>query len=148
MDAVRVLEQDHHEIEMLFDQYERAGVEEQPRLIERVCFQLEAHTRAEEETFYPAVRSALGQDGVELVEEALAEHTRVARLIQEIRAFRPGDELMERKFAVLMDEVRYHVDEEESEMFPLVRANMEPQLGLLGEALEQRHQISGIVSYQ
>jgi hypothetical protein len=40
-----------------------------------------------------------------------------------------------------MEDVLHHFDEEESEMFPLVRVNMEPQLGLLGEALEQQRRL-------
>jgi hemerythrin superfamily protein len=141
VDAVRMLEQDHHQIELLFDQYDRAGPDEQPHLVERICLELDAHTRVEEEMFYPAVRAALGQDGVELVEEALSDHARATRLIQEIRDLRVSDPSVSPKFAMLMEIARQHVDEEESEMFPLVRANMEPQLGLLGEALEQQRRL-------
>jgi hemerythrin superfamily protein len=138
-----MLEQDHHEIEMLFDQYERAGEGDQARLIERMCFEIEAHARIEEEMFYPAVRSALGQDGVELVDEALVEHRRLERHMDSIRSMHTGDSAVSSRAALLMEDFRHHVDEEESEMFPLVRASMEPQLGLLGEALEQqRHLLS------
>jgi hemerythrin superfamily protein len=141
VDAVLMLKQDRHEIELLFDQYERARVDEQLRLMERICFELEAHIRVEEEMFYPAVRAVLGQDGVELVQEGLADHARVSRLIDEIRGLSVDDSSVGRKFAMLVEEVRYNWDEEESEMFPLVRANMEPQLGLLGEAMEQQRHL-------
>jgi hemerythrin-like domain-containing protein len=141
VDAVRVLEQDHHEIELLFDQYERAGDDERARLINRICREIEAHTRLEEEMFYPAVRSSLGQDGVELVDEALGEHRRLERHISGIRSMQTDDSANRSMLALLMDGFRHHVDEEESEMFPLVRASMEPQLGLLGEALEQQRRL-------
>jgi len=133
-----MLEQDHHEIELLFDQYDRAGEDERARLIERACYEIEAHTRASQETFYPAVRAAMGDDGAELVEDALIGNTRVSRLIKEIRGMHANDPSVEAKFAVLMELARQHVDEEEVEMFPLVKTNMDSQLGLLGDALEQQ----------
>src|SRR5688572_13640774 len=110
-----MLEQDHHEIEMLFDQYERAGEGDQARMIERICFEIEAHARIEEEMFYPAVRSALGQDGVELVDEALVEHRRLERHMDSIRSMHTGDSAVSSRAALLMEDFRHHVDEEESE---------------------------------
>lgn len=136
-----MLEQDHHEIEMLFDQYDRAADDEKPLLIDRICYEIEAHACVELGMFYPAVRSALGPDGAELVAEALVEHHRVARDIESIRATRRDDSVIEQKFALLMENVRYHVDEQETEMFPLVRANMASQLGALGEALDQQRHL-------
>jgi hemerythrin superfamily protein len=141
MDAVRMLEQDHHEIEMLFAQYERANDDERAKLIEPICREIEAHTRVEEEMFYPEVRVTLGQEGVELVDEARDEHERVTRQIREIRSMEEGDPTRTLRFAVAIGDVRHHVDQEESEMFPLVRVNMEPQLGVLGEAMLQQRQL-------
>ena len=141
MDAVRMLEQDHHEIEMLFDQFELANDDERAKLIEPICREIEAHTRVEEEMFYPEVRVTLGQDGVELVDDARDEHERVIRQIREIRSMPEGDPARALRFARVIEDVRYHLDQEESEMFPLVRVNMEPQLGVLGEAMLQQRQI-------
>jgi iron-sulfur cluster repair protein YtfE (RIC family) len=141
MDAVRMLEQDHHEIEMLFDQFERANDDERAKLIEPICREIEAHTRVEEEMFYPQVRVTLGQDGIELIDEARDEHERVTRQIREIRSMPEGDPARVLRFALVIEDIRYHLDQEESEMFPLVRVNMEPQLGVLGEAMLQQRQI-------
>ena len=141
MDAVRMLEQDHHEIEMLLDQFERANDDERAKLIEPICREIEAHTRVEEEMFYPEVRVTLGQDGIELIDEARDEHERVTRQIREIRSIPEGDPARALRFALVIEDVRHHVDQEESEMFPLVRVNMEPQLGVLGEAMLQQRQI-------
>jgi iron-sulfur cluster repair protein YtfE (RIC family) len=141
MDAVRMLEQDHHEMEMLFDQYEGASDAQRSKLIEPICREIETHFRVEEELFYPEVRVALGHDGVELVDEARGEHERVSRRIREIRFMHENDPSRASRFALVMEDVRYHVDKEESELFPRVRVNMEPQLGVLGEAMMQQRQM-------
>jgi len=62
LDEVRMLEQDHHEIEVLFDQYDCAGEDERAGLIERARYEIETHTRASQEIFYPAVRAAMGRE--------------------------------------------------------------------------------------
>jgi hemerythrin superfamily protein len=141
MDAVLMLERDHHEIELLFDQYDRAADDERMPLMERICLEIETHSKVEEAMFYPAVRAALGEDGVELVDEALEDHQRIARHLDQIRSMQPEDPALASCVVLLMEDVRHHVDEEESEMFPLVRANMDPPLGMLGEALEQQRHL-------
>lgn len=140
MDAIRLLEQDHHEVEQLFDQYDRANDREKQPIVQRICMELEAHTQIEQEIFYPAVRSGLGQDGEELVAEGLAEHQHVTQLIQQIRGMSPADQAIPPKLMVLMEDVRHHVDEEESEMFPLVQSSMTSDIDQLGQQMEQRKQ--------
>lgn len=140
MDAIRLLEQDHHQVEQLFDQFDRASESDKQQIVERICMELETHTQIEQEIFYPAVRSGLGQDGNELVDEGLVEHQNVNQLIQQIRAMTPGEQGFDARVTVLMEEVRHHVDEEETEMFPLVQSSMSSQLDSLGQQLEQRKQ--------
>ena len=118
MDAIRLLEQGHHQLEQLFDQFERASEQNRQPLVQRICNELLVHAQIEQEIFYPAVRSGLGQDGEDLVEESLTEHQQIGRLVDEVRRMSSSDQTLSAKLTVLMEEVRHHVDEEESEMFP------------------------------
>ncbi len=60
-EATALLSQDHREVRALFAQYERSaqggpGASDRRGLAERICLMLEAHTRLEEELFYPEAR--------------------------------------------------------------------------------------------
>ena len=60
-DATKLLEQDHREVEDLFEKFEkltdRAKVSKK-KIADDICNELTVHTQIEEEIFYPAVRGA------------------------------------------------------------------------------------------
>ena len=78
-DAVDLLTDDHLEVSGLFKRYEKLAKKEAPAaerqaLAQSICDMLKAHTRIEEEIFYPAARSA-GIDA-DMLDEAQIEHSR------------------------------------------------------------------------
>lgn len=122
VDAISLLIQDHKDVKKLFEEYK--GLRDRSKfkkkeIADDICQALTVHTQIEEEIFYPAVRSAIKDDAV--MDEALAEHAAAKDLIAQIEAIDPGDDLYDAKIKVLSEQITRHVEEEEDEMFPLVR---------------------------
>ncbi|HUO21725.1 MAG TPA: hemerythrin domain-containing protein [Caulobacteraceae bacterium] len=135
-DAIALLEADHREVDAYFDAFEHATTDaEKKSLADKICLALKVHTQIEEELFYPAVRESTG-DG-DLIDEAIVEHTGAKTLIAQIEAMRPGQPLYDAKVKVLGEQVRHHVDEEESDLFPEARQT-QIDLEALGDKLAAR----------
>ena len=96
---------------------------------------LKAHTRIEEELFYPAARAA-GVDADKL-DEAKVEHASAKDLIAQVEAGNPDDDLYDAKMTVLREYIQHHVVEEQTEMFPQCRRKGMDLVGLRTE-LEAR----------
>jgi hypothetical protein len=136
MSAIDLLEEDHREVEDLFDEYEEVeNVSEKEQLALKICMALQVHTRIEEEIFYPAARDAIEKP--ELIDEAIVEHTSAKQLISEIEDMEPGEELYDAKVKVLQEQVLHHVEEEEGELFPQVEAS-ELNLEAVGKKMAER----------
>jgi hypothetical protein len=86
--------------------------------------------------FYPTARRAVPQTE-EHVLESVEEHHVVMWMLSELTHTDPYDERFNAKMAVLMENVRHHVEEEEQEWSAKVRAAMgRKRLQELGEAME------------
>ena len=96
---------------------------------------LKAHTRIEEEIFYPAARSA-GIDA-DMLDEAQIEHQSAKDLIAQIETGNADDDLYDAKVTVLGEYIQHHVVEEHTEMFPRCRRADMDLVALRGE-LEAR----------
>jgi hemerythrin superfamily protein len=135
-DAIALLERDHREVEALFDQFEAAaGDGDKAAIAAEICLALKVHAQIEEELFYPRAREATGDTA--LIDEAVVEHMGAKVLVAQIEAMKPRQPLFEAKVKVLSEQIRHHVEEEESELFPEVRA-AGMDLGALGEKLAAR----------
>ncbi len=141
-EATALLSQDHREVRALFAQYERSaqggpGASDRRGLAERICLMLEAHTRLEEELFYPEAREAGVDAG--LLDEAEAEHASAKTLIGRLRAGVSDETDRDATVTELSEAIEHHVLEEESELFPQCReAGMD--LEDLGRRLAERKQ--------
>jgi hemerythrin superfamily protein len=119
-DAIAVLKADHREVEAWFDDYEDLKDDgKKAALAAKICLALKVHTRIEEEIFYPQARAATKDN--DLLDEAKVEHAGAKELIAQIEASSPGDDLYDAKIKVLGEQIKHHVKEEESELFPEVR---------------------------
>src|SRR5689334_94536 len=115
-DAVSLLKSDHQKVKQLFEDFESASAQEKKQTIAQEAMQeLKIHSVIEEEIFYPAIRQAGAQD---LVAEAQEEHHVAKMLIAELEEMDASNEHFDAKFMVLAENVRHHIREEESEMFP------------------------------
>jgi len=138
MDAITLLRDDHRSVAQLFKRFESAGDNahvEKRRIVDRIIEELSTHAAIEEQVFYPVARAAVS--GVEdIVLESLEEHHIVKWTLSELEGLDPAEERFDAKVTVLIESVRHHVKEEETEFFPKVRkALSRAALNELGEAL-------------
>src|SRR3954454_11010292 len=138
MDALTLLRDDHRSVARLFKQFEGAGDNahaEKRRIVDRIIEELSMHASIEEQVFYPVTRAAV--TGIEdIVLESLEEHHIVKWTLSELEGLDPTEERFVAKVTVLIESVRHHVKEEETEFFPKVRKAMSrAALKDLGEAL-------------
>ena len=122
-DAIVMLKNDHKEILRAFRNFENAGdgaLKTKGKLVDRIIELLTVHTYIENEVMYPRVRElvpALEDD----VLESYEEHHVADVLVMELSAMKPTDERFTAKATVLIENVRHHIEEEETEWFPQVR---------------------------
>lgn len=116
MDAIRLLTQQHREVEELFSRFERLEARSaRLEVLNQILRALGMHTEIEESEFYPAFRMASKKDHE--VFEALEEHHLVKLVCQELTEAELLDDRALAKVTVLKELVRHHVKEEEQEMF-------------------------------
>ena len=138
MDALTLLKADHEAVETKFAKFEALGpraLKSKAAVVADVIEALSIHAAIEEQVLYPAVRERLADEEGQIL-EALEEHHVVKWTLSELDGMRPDQERFDAKFTVLIENVRHHVKEEESELFPKVRrAFTRTELADLGEAL-------------
>jgi hemerythrin superfamily protein len=134
MNAIDMLEQQHREIAALFDQLaETQSYSSRRRAFERVADALVVHATLEERHFYPAVRRRATE---QILLESLEEHLAMKRVVADLLALRPDDDVFAAKLKVLRDEVQHHVEEEQRGLFPNVRKLFDAAtLIAIGEAM-------------
>ena len=122
-DVVDVLMTDHREVEAIFVELEsRQGTPERRRqLADVVIAELVRHSVAEEAYVYPAARKAL-PDGDQLAEHDISEHADAERTMKELEALDPSDPRFDEVLTRLTATIRHHVQDEESDLFPRLRA--------------------------
>jgi hemerythrin-like domain-containing protein len=137
-DAIAVLKNDHRELEELFKRFERAGdgaLKQKRKLVDEMIVALSRHASIEEQLIYPWAREYIEQEDDQVL-EALEEHHVVKWLLWELEDLDPGDERFDAKVTVMMESVRHHVKEEESELFSDLRdVATRAELLELGDAL-------------
>jgi hemerythrin superfamily protein len=133
MNALDLLKQQHEEVSKLFKKFEKleeGDIAERRELFVMIADRLSAHAAIEEQFFYPSIKTDKTED---LVREAVEEHLAVKRIIADLLEMEPADENYTAKMKVLMENVEHHVEEEETELFKLVRKVLnEDQLLALG----------------
>lgn len=111
IDAIKLLKDDHREVEDLFAQFEKAtSKDRKAKIVEKICTELTVHTLIEEEIFYPTFRGKIEDD---LLDEGYVEHDGAKMLIAELMAGDPDDAFYDAKVSVLSEEIEHHVKEEE-----------------------------------
>jgi hemerythrin-like domain-containing protein len=125
-DAIVLLKEDHKEIRRLFREFEKAGdtaVKRKGKIVDQILEALTVHTYLENECMYPRVRELL-PDLEDDVLESYEEHHVADVLCVELAAMDPQNERFDAKTTVLIENVSHHMDEEEQEWFPQVRAGL------------------------
>ena len=95
------------------------------------------HAAIEEQVFYPVARASV-PDTEDIALESLEEHHIVKWLLSELVDMDPAHERFDAKVTVLIENVRHHVEEEESDFFPKVRKQLgRNDLADLGDTLAE-----------
>jgi hemerythrin superfamily protein len=139
MDAIKLLEWQHDEVDTLFAQYDEAeDSDEKLEAFNELADILMAHAAIEEKLFYPAVY--VGELREQLT-EAVEEHLRAKRLISDLQDLEPSDAKFDSKMKLLREEVEQHVTDEEEELFPIVKQTLPSiELEALGESMEELYE--------
>lgn len=118
IDAIRMLEQQHREVEKLFAQIEKSDQAARLPLLEEVGDLLAIHGELEEKIFYPGVRT---EETESIIEHSYDDHGEVKTMLALIAEADPESPDFDQTCQRLLREVRDHVEEEEQKLFPLVR---------------------------
>jgi iron-sulfur cluster repair protein YtfE (RIC family) len=139
-DAIVLLKADHKELRRLFREFDQAGdraVKKKADLVNRIISQLTVHTYIENEVMYPQVRALL-PDLDEEVLESYEEHHVADLLCIELAVMPATAEHFDAKTTVLIENVSHHMEEEEQDWFPKVRAGLSrKQIQEIGVLLEE-----------
>jgi hemerythrin superfamily protein len=125
-DAIVILKQDHKEIRRLFREFQRAGKDAtatKGKLVDAILEALTVHTYIENECMYPEIRTLLPDLDADVL-ESYEEHHVADVLCAELAAMKPDHDHFDAKTTVLIENVEHHIEEEESEWFPKVRAGL------------------------
>jgi hemerythrin-like domain-containing protein len=127
MRVTAILTKDHRMVSGLI-----ATLEMTPRInsmlrktiFEQIRNNVMVHAQAEEEILYPAMRNLMFMGGESRVDESYREHQRMKDLLNDLQSMDPNTDAFDRKFADFKNTIQHHVEEEENEMFPIVRQRM------------------------
>jgi iron-sulfur cluster repair protein YtfE (RIC family) len=143
LNPIELLKDDHEKVKKLFEQIadtSNQAEKTREKLFATIETELKVHTTIEEEVLYPALRKAAKNDEqCRLYFEAVEEHNAVDLLLPSVREAPFGSNEFAAKVKVLKEIVEHHVEEEEDEMFPLVKKLFsKEQLAEIGERLDAR----------
>jgi len=125
-DAIVLLKDEHQLIRKSFRAFEKAGDNAHTtkgKLVDRIIELLTIHTYIENEVMYPRVRALLPELEDDVL-ESYEEHHVADVLVLELSTMKPEDERFTAKTTVLIENVEHHMEEEEQEWFPKVRAGL------------------------
>ena len=125
-DAITLLKRDHQTIRGLFKQFHDAGekaTKTRGGIVTRILEELTVHTYLENECMYPETRRLM-PDLEDDILESYEEHHVADVLCAELAAMSPDDERFNAKATILIENVSHHIQEEEQDWFPKVRAGL------------------------
>jgi hemerythrin superfamily protein len=144
MNALNLLKKDHDSVRTLFSRFERTSktdLERRNDFLAQIRREIQIHSRAEEEIFYPALK-ALNGEGRQLVSQALDDHKDISDLLTQISRLKLTAKNFDDRFEALFEIVDQHVEEEEGEIFRFAEENCsEQQLEDLGRQIQERKRI-------
>ena len=125
-DVIAELMVDHREVEELFTEIEgEQSAEDRQDTFEQIITELVRHSIAEESWLYPAVEDKL-PGGKEIADKERADHQQVEELLKELEGQDPHAPESRLKVTELITSLRAHIQDEENNLFPALRANATP----------------------
>jgi len=135
-DAVNLLEADHDRVEKLFEKVKENENGNNKATFKKIKDELDVHTHIEETIFYPHLLKNGDKELKNIVQEGIEEHRQAKMFLAELAALEGSTDKFKAKIKVLMEDIEHHVKEEEKEMFPMVRDQIDKEkLEELGEQM-------------
>jgi hemerythrin-like domain-containing protein len=127
-DVVDLLSADHREFDRMFRELEQlhgrtdeASLSRKRELVDDVTIGLVRHSVAEETQVYPRVEKQVDKEEAEHSKE---EHAEAEETMKRLEKMDPDDPEFDGAVAALIQEIRHHVEHEESRMFTELRATL------------------------
>ena len=146
MDALTLVREEHRRLEGLLERCERPGQDagdERAVLLGQLQAALRHHVDQEEAILYTIFRERArrAEVGLAPLDQAIEQHRLLDRLSRELTEARSGD-TREAKLTVLIEQVRNHLDSEDSVLLTAVEDLIDDDtLMELGRRMEQRDQV-------
>jgi hemerythrin-like domain-containing protein len=141
MNVLSIIKGEHREVADLFDAAEKcdAGDERLHELAKEIATKLSTHLAIEERLFYARLKSRAEEEEDKVdVFEAYTEHAAAKSLMEMIAKGRKPDEQFKAEVQVLGENVKHHVEEEESKVFDVAHELLEDdELEEIGAAWEK-----------
>jgi hemerythrin superfamily protein len=138
MDPVQMLLDDHQKVRTLYRQYQQAGDNQQKfQAARQILTELEAHSKVEEQAFYPTIEQKGTAQLKQVVHHSEEEHQKVDQMVMELKGMGAFSQEFDRKFTQLMNDVEHHVQEEESQMLPQARQILGGETQQLSQQMQQ-----------
>ncbi|MFB8182248.1 hemerythrin domain-containing protein [Streptomyces sp. NPDC055966] len=137
--VIEELMADHREVEEMFGRIQvMTGQGQELRdLVDEITIELVRHSVAEEQYLYPAVREHVN-GGDRLADKEIDDHGRIEKILKQLEKTQTDDPQMSPLLQLLMDEVAAHVQDEENNLFPMLRQACTPeQLDDLGDKIRR-----------
>jgi hemerythrin-like domain-containing protein len=133
MDMLTLLKQDHEEVKQQFEAIMSQDEIDRDAL-KQVCHELLIHAELEEKLLYPRMKKL--EEAKEITDEAVLEHQEARKVIDEILHGRLRETKLKVKAEILQLAVQHHIEEEESDLFPLVqKAFSKAEIREIGEEM-------------
>jgi hemerythrin-like domain-containing protein len=116
--ATDLLRQQHEEASALLDQLVAADVEDRGAVLGELSRALRAHTRIEEEIFYPRLEDEASLE--DLISESFREHEELKSALGELERCEPEDPEFVELATNVEDHLDPHVAQEEADLLPKV----------------------------
>ena len=141
MNAIELLKEDHDKVDRLFQKVKASPDGDHTDLFEQIKTELEVHTHIEETIFYPKLKEEGDEELKKITLEGIEEHHQAKMFLRELSSLVEESEKFEPKLKVLMEDITHHVQEEEGEMFLMVKEQFdEYALQMLGEEMDKEKQ--------
>ena len=149
MDALTLVRQDHRKVEGLLERCEQLdgdAEDERAVLLGQLRTALRHHVNQEENLLYPIFRERARRAEVDLdpLNQALEQHRLIDRLSSELTEAdsEPGNATLQAKLTVLTEQVRGHLDTEDSVLLTAVEDLIDDDTLIeLGRRMEQRDRV-------
>ncbi|RJL32415.1 hemerythrin domain-containing protein [Bailinhaonella thermotolerans] len=143
--VIEILTTDHREVEGVFHRLENGRLDdpaERKNLAQQAIIELVRHSVAEEMYLYPATRKFVPNGDV-IADREIADHAAAERVMKELETLEPDAPRFEPALRELMTEVRRHIQDEESNLFPLLVQHCDPEELLdLGRSVERAKKLA------